>query len=99
MKVWTGSGYARRGIMISLAAAALYGLLLIPEAAPPAPEQATGRPFRWNQNERWLALEQRFKEAHALGCEQLREPFWGDVVVTRGKAALDVVLARCACDP
>jgi hypothetical protein len=50
----------------------LFGLLTIPEPAPPPPPPSPERPFHWNQDEVWLALEQRFREARALGCPGLR---------------------------
>jgi hypothetical protein len=54
---------------------------MIPEAAsPPLPAPTAvaspnaEAPFHWNQDELWLALEQRFRDAAALGCERLRGP-------------------------
>lgn len=55
-----------------------YGLLLIPTPTPTPPE-ATTEAFAWNQDERWLTLEQRFREVGALGCEQLRRPISDDL--------------------
>ncbi|MCZ6915685.1 MAG: YiiX/YebB-like N1pC/P60 family cysteine hydrolase [Gemmatimonadetes bacterium] len=52
----------------------LCGLLVIPEPPPPPPPPTPARPFLWNQDEVWLALEQRFREARALGCLGLRAP-------------------------
>ena len=63
-----------------------YGLLLIPTPTPTPPE-VTAEAFAWNQNERWLALEQRFLEAGALGCEHLRQPISGDLGYLEGLLA------------
>lgn len=93
MKASTGSGRTRRGIaIVGLVVVAFYGLLLIPEPAPPPPEPAAERPFQWNEDERWLALEQRFRDARALGCERIREPI--DAGLRRGDRLLAEVAAR-----
>ena len=92
MKASTNSGRARRGIAIGLAVVALYGLLLIPAPAPPTPAPAAKIPFAWNQDERWLALEQRFRDARVLGCERLRDPI--DAGLRRGDRLLAAVAAR-----
>ncbi len=46
-------------------------LLLVPEAAPHPPHAAAGRPFVWNQDERWRSLEESFRNARAAGCASL----------------------------
>jgi len=48
-------------------------VLLIPDGSriPPAP--AAKRPFIWNQDARWEALEARFSAARARGCDRLAE--------------------------
>jgi hypothetical protein len=60
------------------AAAALFLLLLIPDPAPPELVPAASRsPFAWNQNERWKALEARFRTADGTrtreALDRLRE--------------------------
>jgi len=55
-------------------AVVLCGLLVIPEPAPPPPPPSPERPFHWNQDEVWMALEQRFREARAAGCPGLSAP-------------------------
>lgn len=52
------------------AVAALYLLLLIPEASPPPPEAADGKPFAWGQDDLWDRLEERFIETRQAGCDQ-----------------------------
>jgi hypothetical protein len=52
---------------------ALYAILLVPVSNPVPPGPADDRPFKWNQNERWLALEASFNKARMLGCPELRE--------------------------
>ena len=93
MKASTGRGRARC-IATGLAVAALYGILLIPEPAPPPPPPApaTERRFQWNQNELWLALERRFRNAGALGCERVLEPI--DAGLRRGDRLLAEVAAH-----
>ncbi|MFN0157715.1 MAG: YiiX/YebB-like N1pC/P60 family cysteine hydrolase [Bacteroidota bacterium] len=51
----------------------LFFLLSIPDSEQPAPQKASRRPFIWNQDERWEALERRFADARASGCSQLAE--------------------------
>ena len=91
----TSSGRARC-IAIGLPVATLSGLLMIPEAAPPPPPppsvSAAARPFQWNQDEVWLALEKRFREAAALGCERLRGPI--NTGLRRGDRFLVELAAR-----
>ena len=80
MRASTGSGRTRRGIaIIGLGVVALYGSLLIPEPAPPPPEPASERPFQWNEDERWLALEQRFRD------QQRGDGGWGQRPVVERK--------------
>ena len=93
MTASTARGRARC-IATGLAVAALYGILLIPEPAPPPPPPApaTERRFQWNQNELWLALEQRFRDAGALGCGRVLELI--DAGLRRGDRLLAEVAAR-----
>ncbi len=62
---------SRRGRRIAgaatLAIGALYGLLLIPERAPPQPRGAGAQPFVWNRQDLWSSLEERFRAARAAG--------------------------------
>src|SRR5262245_12921147 len=51
-----------------LAVAALYLVLLVPEGDPVVTQAADRRPFRWNRDEYWLALESRFARARVDGC-------------------------------
>ena len=48
-----------------LALVCLYGLLLIPEPAPPVPQGAGQPAFLWNQNEFWSNLETTFRAARS----------------------------------
>lgn len=51
-----------------MAALGCYVLLAIPVSDPPPPPPPHGTAFSWNQNERWQALEERFRRARTLGC-------------------------------
>lgn len=51
----------------------LYLLLLIPLPEEPPPQGAGRKAFVWNQDDRWLTLERRFKEIRHLGCGGLSE--------------------------
>ena len=75
-----------------VAAAALYGVLSIPEPAPQPPESSEHLRFRWNQDDRWLGLEQRFQQARAVGCDGLRESI--DTRLQRGEQLLRQVGTR-----
>lgn len=86
MRAWPGRGRVRRSAATGFVAVALCGLLLIPAPASPPPGPATERPFEWNQDDLWLTLEQRFRDASALGCERLREPI--DARIRRGDRLL-----------
>src|SRR6185503_11763707 len=56
-----------------VALACLYLLLLIPEAAPPAPRGAGQQAFAWKRDAFWSELESRFREARKLdSAERLR---------------------------
>ncbi len=53
--------------------AVLFALLVPwPEARPSPP--AAGTPFAWHQDERWQALEARFRSARSTGCAALAGP-------------------------
>ncbi len=64
-----------------------YLILLIPDppSAPPMP--AARRPFIWNQDARWDALESRFVAARHEGCDRLLEPI-GDSL-TRARRLIE----------
>lgn len=81
----------KRVLVITAGIIAGYGVLLVP-APTPTPPPASRQPFYWNQDERWLALEQRFREAGALGCEGLRAPI--DRGLTLAESLLADVAAR-----
>ncbi len=49
-----------------LGLACLYLLLLIPEAAPPAPKGAGQQAFAWKRDAFWSELESKFREARTL---------------------------------
>ena len=81
-----------RGLAIGLAGVGCYALLLIPDRGPPRPPPAVERPFHWNQDPRWLALERRFRDAARLDCRRLREPI--DAGLRRGDRLLMELAAR-----
>jgi hypothetical protein len=45
-------------------------LLSIPVGRPPHVVNPHRRPFSWNQDPRWFALEQQFREYRAAGCDR-----------------------------
>jgi hypothetical protein len=55
-----------------LALVALYLFLLIPDTSPLPPKHAVRKPFIWNQDQRWEALEARFSAARKDGCSALK---------------------------
>ncbi len=62
---------ARRRRLRRFAAAvgcAAGALLFVPWPEPAAPAGAGGRPFVWNQDQRWQALETAFRNARKAGC-------------------------------
>lgn len=64
--------WRRRRVVATISGLALaYFVLLIPERLPPPAEAPREKPFSWNQNERWLALEERFKQARIAGCDRV----------------------------
>jgi hypothetical protein len=67
----------RRWLFVSgkivLLLAVIYLLLLIPDSKPPQFSGGEHKPFIWNQNERWSALEESFKQARQEGCERLSQ--------------------------
>lgn len=83
---------SRRIAVAAGTAAGLFILLSIPSPAPPPPPPADEEPFRWNQDERWLALEERFRDVLGLGCEQLRDPI--DARLRHGDQLLAAIAAQ-----
>lgn len=65
-----GTAKAVKGILTSLVL--LYALLSYPSADPPIPAGASGKPFTWKQDEKWMALEKSFQEAREIGCGALK---------------------------
>ncbi len=51
--------------------AGLYFVLLIPPSDPAPPGGGAGRPFAWNRDAQWRALEAQFAAARAQGCASL----------------------------
>src|SRR5512141_654204 len=51
--------------------AGFYVLLLIPSPEPQLPVEPRTRPFAWNQDARWRALEAEFASARASGCDNI----------------------------
>jgi hypothetical protein len=92
MNRWTASKGLKGAITIVLSCLALYILLLIPESVASPPEPAAHQPFQWNQNERWLALEQKFRDARAVGCSGLRGAI--DEGIRHGGRMLAEIAAR-----
>ncbi len=60
---------ARRLAQGSLLTAAIYVVLLIPDADPPPPRTPGGQPFVWERDEFWAKLEREFVEARGASCD------------------------------
>ena len=73
----------------TVVAGSLFFLLLIPERKPAPPHLAPGSPFEWRQDERWQALEARFRQARAAGCESLAPHI--EQMLREGRRLLDDV--------
>jgi len=58
-------------VWVAVGILALYLLLLIPLPEPPAPQGAARKQFVWNQDARWIALEQQYAQARHRGCGDL----------------------------
>ena len=67
-------------------------LLLVPAPEPTAPHAAGGRPFVWQQDERWEALEASFLRARAAGCESLAPRI--DAMLRDGRRLLATAASR-----
>jgi hypothetical protein len=68
-------------------------VLCIPGARAPEPVNPHKRPFGWNDDSRWFALEERFRELRAAGCgprafERI------DAALVRGQRLVDRVESR-----
>ena len=70
----------------------LYLALLIPERTQPAPEGAGLRPFSWNRDSYWSALERQFQENRVTGCEALAARI--DAVALLVRQQLDAMPAQ-----
>lgn len=65
---------ARRAVLAGAGLCVVYAWLAVPgrvDEPPPAP--IAGAPFVWNRDSLWNALENRFRDAAALGCIRLRD--------------------------
>lgn len=51
----------------------LAGWLLVPAPAPPIPSPADARPYLWDRDELWSALEAEFSAARSAGCAATAE--------------------------
>ena len=58
----------RLGWLAAAVGCAAGTLMFVPWPEPAAPAGAGGRPFAWNQDERWQALEVSFRRAREAGC-------------------------------
>ena len=56
-----------------ITALGLYVIFLYPESEPPPPNYSHSRPFTWNQDEQWEALEAKFSALRPLGCQSLED--------------------------
>ena len=74
-----------------LAAAALYALLLIPEASPPSVQGAGKEAFVWNRDAFWSELEAQFVRAKSAGAGTLAAPI--SESLARIPCQLDLVAA------
>lgn len=61
----------RIAIRCALAALGAYLLLLIPDTAPPRPAGAGQKPFVWQRDAYWAALEADFQSSRTPGCAVL----------------------------
>jgi hypothetical protein len=81
------SPWPARAVRVSLlgllAGAALYALLLIPDAPPPAPQGAGRAPFVWNRDAFWSELEARFVRARSADHAAMA------TAIAEGRAAVE----------
>lgn len=71
--------------------AVLYGVLLIPESAPPTPKGAGLQAFLWNRDAFWSRLESKFQEARTWSAEERKLHF--NQLLERMQRALDPLTA------
>jgi len=57
-----------RKMLLGLSVLGLSGSLLVPAAPPPVPTPADARPFVWDEDELWSALEAEFNATRSAGC-------------------------------
>jgi hypothetical protein len=55
-------------MLLGLSVLGLSGSLLVPAAPPPVPTPADARPFVWDEDELWRALEAEFDATRSGGC-------------------------------
>jgi hypothetical protein len=64
--------YFRRILIVLAGVALLYASLLIPEREASLPSISSGRvekqPFAWNQDDYWISLEAKYRDAQRAGC-------------------------------
>jgi hypothetical protein len=76
----------------ALAALAVGALLLVPVPGPAPPRPAGAKPFAWHRDQQWEALEARFLQARAAGCESLAPHI--EKMLRDGRRLLDDVASR-----
>lgn len=89
---WAGAWQRRRLVTGCSVVVAFYGLLLIPDRAPPPLANPNRKPFSWNQDARWDVLETRFNGARARGCARIAGP--ADHALHRGESFVSIITAR-----
>lgn len=89
---WAGAWQRRRLATGCSVVVAFYGLLLIPDRAPPPLANPNRKPFSWNQDTRWDVLETRFNGARARGCARIAGPT--DHALHRGESFVSIITAR-----
>lgn len=93
VKPFSAGAWQRRRLMTGCSVVvAFYGLLLIPDRAPPPLANPNRESFSWNQDARWDVLETRFKGARALGCARIAGPT--DRALRRGESFVSIITAH-----
>ncbi|MCK4858326.1 MAG: hypothetical protein KAT58_10180 [candidate division Zixibacteria bacterium] len=67
------SKWIRRLALPPILLVILYLVLLIPAPAPPTPAMGVRTPFVWGQDDYWSVLEDRFRQARRIGCDDLSD--------------------------
>lgn len=62
-----------RGAYFGLSGLVLAGWLLVPAPPPATPSPADARPYLWDRDELWSALEAEFSAARSAGCAATAE--------------------------